>query len=84
MEYVVRQHQEAKEAVEPGSESEEDGSRFKHSILKLLKTKHFMMCKMGVCMEGLAISGIGTFLPKFFETQYFLSSADARFERFGF
>ena len=43
----------------------------------LLMNKPFMFITLAVTMEGLATGGFSTFLPKFFESQYFVTASNA-------
>ena len=49
------------------------------AILALMKNKCFILISLAVTTEGLATGGFSTFLPKFFESQYFVTSSDASF-----
>ena len=49
------------------------------ATMALMTNKCFILISLAVTAEGLATGGFSTFLPKFFESQYFLSSSDASF-----
>ena len=58
------------------------GTKPKHlwqATMALLKNKSFIFISLAVTAEGLTTGGFSTFIPKFFESQYFVSASDASF-----
>lgn len=46
-------------------------------MLKLLVNPIYVMTCLGACMELMIVSGFIVFLPKYLETQFFLSNVQA-------
>ena len=53
--------------------------QFLPTLKSLLTNKVFLFTTIASTPEGLAVSGMGTFFPKFLESQFHLSSSDASF-----
>eukprot|EP01147_Barroeca_monosierra_P005851 gene5851-9050_t len=49
------------------------------NVRELLRNKTFMSVSMGNMLDTFLVSGLGTFLPAFVETQFHLTSAEASF-----
>ncbi len=43
----------------------------------LLQNKPYMFLTLAIATEGLIVGGFATFIPKFFESQFFVSASDA-------
>ncbi|XP_028405816.1 solute carrier organic anion transporter family member 4C1-like [Dendronephthya gigantea] len=63
----------------PDDQKPHSASEFLPSLKSLFTNKVFLFTTIAGTAEGFAVSGTSTFLPKFLESQFHLSSSDASF-----